>query len=187
MTELDVLADLSEAEAAAIGAALAATVRSVTPAPAALDRLLAAVANPWSRALDRFAALVDLPRAAAQRLLDRAQAGLGWVPGPLPGVALVHLDGGPGTAGADVGIVRLPPDGEFPPHSHLGPESIVLLEGDYIDSDGYVLHAGEGETRGPGAPHAFRAGPRGVVFAVVLREGIAVEDPAGGPPIVVRG
>lgn len=187
MIEITELSDLSEPEAAAIGAALAGTVRPVAPAPGGLSRLLSAVANPWARALDRFAALVDLPTELAARLLDRAQAGLGWVPGPLPGVTLVHLDGGPATAGADVGIVRIPPEGEFPPHSHLGSEAIVLLEGEYVDSAGYVLRAGDAEMREPGAPHAFRAGPRGVVFAVVLREGIAVEDPAGGPPIVVKG
>ncbi len=187
MIEINELSHLSETEAEAIGAALAAAVRPVAPASGALAKLLSAVANPWARALGRFAALVDLPTELAARLLDRAQAGLGWVPGPLPGVSLVHLDGGPATTGADVGIVRIPPDGEFPPHAHLGAESIVLLEGEYVDSAGYVLRAGDVETREPGAPHAFHAGPHGVVFAVVLREGIAVEDPAGGPPIVVKG
>lgn len=174
-------------EAERVVAALALGVAPVAPPAEGLDRLLAAVANSWVQMLDAFARLVDLPRDHAERLLNRAERGLDWGPGPLPGMGLVHLAGGPATAGADVGIVRLPPDFAFPPHSHLGPESVLILEGDYVDSAGYVLAGGQEESREPGTPHAFRAGPKGVVFAVVLREGIEVPDPHGGPPILLRG
>jgi hypothetical protein len=178
---------LREAEAERVVAAFALGVAPVAPPAQGLDRLLAAVANPWVQMLEAFAQLVDLPRDHAERLLNRAERGLDWGPGPLPGMALVHLAGGPATAGADVGIVRLPPDFVFPPHTHLGPEAVLILEGDYEDSAGYVLAGGQGERREPGTPHHFRVGPRGVVFAVVHREGIEVPDPQGGPPIILRG
>ena len=179
--------ELSEAEDDALAYALAATLPVVRPSPGGRARLLVAVANPWVRLLARFAALVDVPPDVAERMLDRAQAGADWVPGPLAGVSVVHLAGGPATAGADVGLVRMAAGDVFPAHAHLGVESIVLLSGSYADSAGYVLYAGDAESRQVGQPHSLTAGADGVVFAVVLREGIAVDDPAGGPPVLIRG
>ena len=176
-----------EAEEVAVGDALTAALVVAKPSPDGRATLLAAAANPWVRFLGGFAALVDVSREVAERMLDRAEAGADWVAGPLPGVNVVHLAGGQATLGADVGLVRMGPGAVFPPHEHLGVESIVVLAGGYADRAGYTLVAGDAETRQVGEPHSFVAGPDGVVFAVVLREGIAVADPSGGPAVVVRG
>ncbi len=179
--------ELSALEEIAVADALVAGLPSAKPAPGGRALLLAAVANPWVRFLERFAALVDVSPDVAERMLDRAEAGADWVDGPLAGVSVVHLSGGPTTIGADVGLVRMGAGAVFPPHEHLGVESVVVLAGGYADSAGYTLVAGQSESRQVGDPHSFTAGAHGVVFAVVLREGIAVADPAGGPPLVVRG
>ncbi len=178
--------DCTEEEAERIGDAVAGSLVAIPPPPEGLSRLLSAVANPWVRFLDVVAELVDLPAAAARAILDRAEAGLGWVAAPVPGLELVHFDGGPRTAGADVGLVRLAPGAVHPPHEHLGEEAMVVLAGGYLDSAGYSVVAGQVERRRAGEAHSFVAGPEGVVYAVVLREGVAFLGPAGEHEFVLR-
>lgn len=169
-----------------IGDALAGALVAIPQPPGGLGRLLNAVANPWVRFLDVFAELVDLPAAAARPILDRAEVGRGWEAAPVPGLELVHFEGGPRTAGADVGLVRLAPGALHPLHEHLGEEAIVVLAGGYLDSAGYSVVAGQVERRHAGTPHSFVAGPEGVVFAAVLREGVAFLGPDGKHAFVLR-
>jgi quercetin dioxygenase-like cupin family protein len=178
---------LEALDAAALAEGMARLVEPVARPPGGLDALLVAVANPWRRFVEALAELADLPVESAGRVLDRAEAGRGWTPGLMSGMRLWHIDGGPATAGADVGLVQLAPGAVHPLHDHLGPEIGFVLAGEYVDSAGHTLRAGDREERGPGQPHAFTAGPEGVTLALVLREGIAIHDPAGGPPIVYRG
>lgn len=182
-----VFPELAEGEELRLAAALLAVAQPLPEAPGGLAALLAAVANPWQRFVAELAALADVPGAVAGRILDRAEAGAGWQPGLMPGMKLFHIDGGPATAGADVGLVQLAPNAAHPPHEHLGAEEVLVLAGEYLDSAGQVMREGDRERRGVGEAHSFTAGPRGVTFAVVLREGIAIVNPHGGPPIVYRG
>lgn len=186
MTRVVDWGECSDAEVERIGEALVSSLVAIPPSPAGLNRLLSAVANPWVRFLDAFAEIVDLPVAAARAILDRAEVGRGWEDAPVPGLELVHFDGGPRTAGADVGLVRLAPGAVHPPHEHLGEEAIVVLAGSYVDSAGYTVSAGQSERRKSGEPHSFVAGPEGVVFAVVLREGVAFLGPDGERAFVLR-
>ncbi|GDX80300.1 hypothetical protein LBMAG42_21110 [Deltaproteobacteria bacterium] len=176
----------SEEQAVRIGDALVTSLVAIPRPSDGLERLLGAVANPWVRFLDAFGELVDLPAAAARAILDRAEVGRGWEPAPVPGLELVHFEGGPRTAGADVGLVRLAPGALHPAHEHLGEESIVVLAGGYVDSAGYTVAAGHVERRHAGEPHSFVAGPEGVVFAVVLRQGVAFLGPNGEHALVLR-
>lgn len=172
---------------ARLGAALLGAVAPAPPPQDGLAALLASVANPWQRFVAQLATLADVPVEVAGRILDRAEAGSGWTPGLMPTMKLWHIQGGPATAGADVGLVQLAPNAVHPPHEHLGAEEVLVLAGEYLDSAGYGLGEGESERRGVGEGHAFTAGPRGVTLAVVLREGIAIANPAGGDPIIYRG
>lgn len=157
------------------------------PSPPLRDRLLAGLAPVWQRYEAAFASLIDLDLNTARAILARAESAQQWVDGPAPGISLFHIEAGPARAGADVGLVRLGAGVEFPQHSHLGHESILVLDGGYTDSGGYELAAGNAEQREVGHDHHFVAGPHGVVFAVVLYEGVAFPNPNGGPPIVYRG
>ena len=85
-----------------------------------------------------------------------------------------------------MGLVRLAAGALHPLHEHLGEEAIIVLAGGYLDSAGYAVTAGQVERRRAGTPHSFVAGPDGVVFAVVLREGVAFLGPDGEHAVVLR-
>lgn len=179
----DVFSDVADELFAS--AALGLTRR--TPTPSLRDRLLAGVAPAWHRYEAAFASLIDLDLGRAREILGRAENAEHWVDGPTVGISLFHIDAGPARQGADVGLVRLGAGVGFPRHSHLGNESILVLDGTYRDGAGYELSPGNAEQRDIGEDHDFVAGPHGVVFAVVLYEGVAFPNPNGGPPIVYRG
>ncbi len=179
--------ELSEAEEVRLGTGMVAALLPIAAPPYGLLAVLSAVANPWQAFVQVLASMADVPAGTAAGILDRAEAGRGWAPGLIPGMRLWHIDGGPATAGADVGLVQLAPGVAHPEHEHLGGEEVFVLAGEYLDSAGRRLRAGDREVRGVGEPHSFTAGPYGVTLAVVLREGIAFPNPDGGAPIVYRG
>ncbi len=155
--------------------ALAALSLGLVPAAPATDgraRLLAAAASPERRFapfIARLARLIDVAQ-------DRAAALLASLARPdvwerfTPAVELVHLDGGPAVADADVGFVRVAAGGAFPVHRHLGPERVLVLQGSYRDSGGDVFRAGDIVDLPAGSAHDFVAldGPD-LVYAVVVR------------------
>ena len=169
--------------------ALAASVVPVPPLPATRERLLASAA---AGRLDRFAAgvarILDVAVSRAQELLagiDRADV---WTESPWPDVSLYHLEGGPATAAAIVGFVRVEPGGLFPDHEHLGEEAILVVQGSLIDTgDGSVARPGDEVHRAAGTTHAYRVadGPALVYLARVER-GVRigeVEMHAGDPRV----
>lgn len=165
-------ADEAEELYAAVGLGLVAEA----PQSGLRARLLDAVAPVWNKFGAELAQLIDLPVMAAAAILAKAESAVSWVDGPLRGVSLLHIEAGPACAGADVGLVRLGAGVSFPMHDHLGEERVVILDGYYDDASGYRMAAGDSETRRPGESHSFTAGPDGVVFVVVLREGIQFGD-----------
>ncbi len=158
-----------------------ALAESLAPAPSpagARDRLLAAATRgsrrfaPFVPALER---LFNLGADAVQAFLDRATRAASWVAGPLEGVELLHLDGGPRVAGADCGLVRLAPGTPFPDHDHLGNEAVLILQGRYRDVGGTVYHPGDLHEMRPGQRHSYVVLPdQPCIVAVVLFEGIDV-------------
>ncbi|MCA9643331.1 MAG: cupin domain-containing protein [Polyangiaceae bacterium] len=157
---------------AALGDALATLSRLIpAEAPAANRRaeLFAELEGHQRYApfTSRLAKLFDLDEPAVDALLPQT-VGPDWQAFPIPGVELLHLDGGPATAGADVGLVRLAPGASFPLHRHLGHETALILEGGYTDSAGRGYHAGDVAEMEVDTEHDFTAGPEGCVFAVVV-------------------
>ncbi|HMI91553.1 MAG TPA: cupin domain-containing protein [Polyangiales bacterium] len=171
-----VLGRLSQAEESALLAALARSpelrrelaalrelaaaslnVGEVRPRPQARAALL--------RALDgaerRFAFVPDLVKLfdlgaervrALLRLIDDAAQ---WEAGPIPGIFVMHFDGGPNALAADNGFVRLAAGLQFPMHRHFGPEVNYVLEGALRDGDGTLYLPGEGIVKNVESSHAF--------------------------------
>lgn len=142
------------------------------PPPALRARLLAETADPWWRSLDALTRLVDLSADAVKGVLQRART-TAWEVWDVMGVELFHFDGGPATAGADVGLVRAPANHLFLEHRHKGPEHVIILEGSMV-AGGRELRVGDTDWMGTNSVHEWIAGPDGVVFAVVLYEGIEI-------------
>lgn len=174
--------DLAEATEALQSYAVATP--PVTPPRTVRDRVLASVAA--GGRLERFAAhisrIIDVSFDKAKALLDAIDDPSSWVPGPVPGVLLFHLEGGPAVAGAGVGFVRIQAGAQFPHHEHLGPETTFVVQGGFEEHDGTVQTAGTEDVDAAGTAHSFTALPGpDLIYLTVLRVGINI----GGIEILV--
>jgi hypothetical protein len=159
---------------------LAALAAPIDPSPAVKSRLLASVGG---GALDRFAqrlgALFDVTVERAREFLGLIERPASWET-QVPGIALVHFDGGPAYAAADCGFIRLAPGAIFPYHKHLGDEACVVLEGAVYDpTNDRMIEAGDDYSQATGTAHALiNKGSVDCVFAARAMHGIEV----GGAP-----
>ena len=147
------------------------------PAPAFL-RLAATLSAPTERLAPfaaRLSALMDVGQDTARSYLARIFDPSAWQP-LMPDVDAVHLEGGPATAGSDVGFVRIAPGGVFPDHEHLGDERVLVLQGRVLDSSGEESGPGDATHLGPGSAHGLRCvSKEPLVYAVVVG-GIRMAD-----------
>ena len=169
--------------------ALSSTLEPIQPSEDVFKRLMTSV-DPASR-FDAFAAnvaqLMDVAVEKARGLLAAIDDAGSWEPGLIPGMHLYHLEGGPQTANAIVGFIRQDPGTVFPPHTHQGEESVLVLQGGYQDEDGSVIRAGEIAVGPPGSSHMFTAAEgEDLIYLVVVQEGVQIGDVvmrAGDPRI----
>jgi quercetin dioxygenase-like cupin family protein len=151
-----------------------------TPPQLLRERLLATVARPRLRYAPLFGKLTqlfDLDETALAALFERAATPLAWTSSALPGVQLIHLQGGPRAAAADNGLVRLAAGTRFPTHRHLGLERVLVLDGGYRDEqDGRLYLPGDWHEMQPGTSHAYTArDERDSLLAVSVVAGVDVE------------
>lgn len=148
---------------------LAAGTRPAPPPEALWGRLERSLdVEPFSPFADQLASLFDLGAARVAEVLRELVDPARWE-ATMPGVELFHLVGGPQTAGADVGFVRVQPGTLFPTHRHGGPEDVLILQGCLRDSDGSEAGPGEQTQKAPGSEHHFTAmGDCETIFAVVV-------------------
>lgn len=157
---------------------LADTLPRAAPDPALRARVLGEVERTgWARFVDAIARVWDLGVAEVRAVLEATADPARWEPGPAPGTLLFHLDGGPATAGADVGVVRFAPGTPFPLHGHGEDEDYVVLQGALHDSSGRVERPGDVVHNGPEVCHAFRTDPdEDTVIAITLRGGLHIAE-----------
>lgn len=138
MDEVALIAELNEA--------MAALVQPVAPSKLLLAQILSSIERPPTRYAPfyaRIAELFDLSEDAAVAQCARLAAPDAWRFAGLPGVRNVMVEGGPRVKGAEVMFARLAPGLRFPRHKHTGTERVLVLEGSYIDSDGFEYGAGQ--------------------------------------------
>jgi anti-sigma factor RsiW len=152
----------------------------VAPAPEVKARLLASVgAGRFERFADRMAQLFDVTVDRARELLGLIERPASWEPG-IPGISLVHFDGGPAYAAADCGYIRLAPGAVFPLHGHRGEEVSLILAGQLRDSTGRVLSPGDELVQAEGTSHDLTClGDTDCIFAARAMNGIEI----GGAPV----
>ena len=163
--------------------ALAIALDEVDPPAALRSRLLASVERPAQRFapfLDRLAAMIDVGVERAHSLLESIADPAAWS-ALLPGVELMHLEGGPAVAGADVGFVRVAPGVRFPYHHHHGDERVLLLAGMLTDDDGSSAAPGAALYKAPGTSHSvISSGDTPLIYAVVVHDveipGLSIHD-----------
>lgn len=141
------------------------------PVPGRLrERLLGAAGGPNRLLpfLDRMMALFDLPQTDAQGHLHSVDDDDAWED-MLPGVRFRDFDGGPALGDAHGGLVRLQPGQAFPHHTHVGPERLLVLQGELVDDEGQHYRAGDLVESEDGSAHELRAvGDREAVYAAVV-------------------
>ncbi|MEM7608712.1 MAG: hypothetical protein AAF411_25445 [Myxococcota bacterium] len=160
-------------------------VAPAAPPKGLRNRLLdaATLEGRFDRFVTELAAMLDLSELKARTLLNHIDAP-GSFAAELPGTEFFWLPGGPKTEGAVRGFVRVQVGAELPPHSHLGHETVMILQGIYVD-------AVTGERFAPGQSfegqaedvHQFRVAEGGtdLLLATVVHGGYTIGDMVIGP------
>jgi mannose-6-phosphate isomerase-like protein (cupin superfamily) len=168
-------------ELAAYRDAATEMVTEVAPSPDVHKRLMASVGG---GAFERFAAtiskLYDVTVDRAREILGLADRPASWET-QLPGIGLVHFDGGPACATADCGFIRLDDGAMFPPHTHKGEEVSLILTGSIrsvVDGKEQILSAGDTLVMVAGSAHHLVAIGE-CIFAARADHGIEI----GGVPV----
>jgi hypothetical protein len=147
---------------------------AVVPAADVKARLLASAGGGRFGAFSgRLTMLLDVTVDRACELLGLIERKASWE-NPVPGVHLIHFDGGPAYAAADCGFVRIEPGCTFPWHMHRGEEVSVLLHGTLRDNAGKVWQAGDEIVQHQGSEHDLTAGDDGAVYVARAMDGIEI-------------
>ena len=155
----------------ALGAAI-----QVAPSPEVKHRLFASIGGgrfePFAARLGK---LFDVTLDRARELLGLIERPASWVV-QIPGLSLVHFDGGPAAAAADCGFIRLSPGAVFPPHTHLGEEVVTILSGRVHDAtNDRVIGPGDDYVQPDGTTHYLVCvGDEDCIYASRAMNGIAV-------------
>lgn len=170
------------AELASFSDATSQLIEPVAPAPEVKARLLASVGGgQYETYSSRMAKLFDVDVDRAREFLGLAERAASWEPQAVPGIHLVHFEGGPAYAAADCGFVRLADGAMFPPHDHLGEEVSLILSGSLrvIENGGErILVAGDELVQPEGTSHHL-VGVGECIFATRAVNGISI----GGVPV----
>jgi len=125
-----------------------------------------------------MASLFDVSVDRAREFLALIERPASWN-AEIPGIDLVHFDGGPAYAAADCGFIRLAPGTTFPPHTHLGEEVSLVITGTLQDHEGRLYKPGDELVQAQDSQHHITAvGGEVCIFAARAMNGIAV---AGAP------
>jgi anti-sigma factor ChrR (cupin superfamily) len=150
-------------------------VTSVNPSPTLRDRLLSSIerAPRLAAHVEAAAQLLEVPPTRARQYLSMIDDPSHWQPTPFGGLEALWVEGGPATAGAFCGFIRLPPGTSLPLHDHLGPEKGLVLQGRVRDQDGHTYASGDRVDMETGSRHELLALPIvDCVFLVVLYGGV---------------
>ena len=148
---------------------------TITPSSSLRQRLLDSIAQAprLGAYAEDSAKLLDIAPSRARDYLWRIDEQSQWQPTPFPGVEALWVKGGPNTAGAFTGFVRVKAGSALPMHDHIGPEQGLLLQGRIKDQSGRVYRPGDRIDMASGSQHELEALPIvDCVFLAVSHGGV---------------
>jgi putative transcriptional regulator len=171
------------AELVALQAASDALVEPIAPAADVHARLMASTGGGRFEKLSaRMASLFDVTVERAREILGLIERPASWEQ-PMPGLGLVHFDGGPAYEAADCGFVRLAPGTAFPHHSHQGEEVSLILAGTLRDHTGRTYGPGDEIVSPAGSEHDVMCdGDTDCIYAARAIHGISIAGAPARPP-----
>jgi hypothetical protein len=130
----------------------------------------------------RMGQIFDVAVDRAHELLGLVERKRSWEL-PMPGIGLVHFDGGPTAARADCGFVRLAPGCVFPQHRHRGEELSIILQGSVRDqATGKLIGVGDELIKVQDSEHQLVCeGSVEAIFASRAFDGIEIGGQRVGP------
>lgn len=146
------------------------------PPPTLRERVLASRARPgrYGIFVDRLSRLFDLPMPEVETLLTRIESDDAWAPFLVPGTEMIPVMAGPKRAGAIATLVRIRPGVPFPEHTHRGVETMVVVDGGFVEPTTKIeVWRGEELTRDDGTEHSLVGLPGVPCVAAVLITGHA--------------
>jgi mannose-6-phosphate isomerase-like protein (cupin superfamily) len=161
-------------------AALVDLVRPAAPDADVKARLMASIGEGrFEKFSSRLAKLYDVTVERAREILGLMERKASWEHA-MPGLGLVHFDGGPAYAAADCGFIRLAPGTSFPHHTHMGEEVSLILAGEIQDKQtGVIYRAGDEVVKPMDSEHdVVSVGNEDAIYAARAMNGIAI---AGAP------
>jgi hypothetical protein len=151
----------------------------VTPATALRSRLLADISKiaPYSLYHDEMAKILLGSKDALQEELTAMPHPRSWVDGPIPRCRLFPCVAAAAPRDAIRTLVLMESGSHFPKHEHLGDETVLVLQGSLLHSDGKVSRPGEILHMAKGTSHAFDV-PEGLdlIYLAVVDRGIQIGD-----------
>jgi len=172
-------------ELAALQRTADALVVPVVPSPEVKERLLASVGGGrYERFATRIGDLFDVGLDRARELLALIERAVSW-DRQIPGIELVHFEGGAAAAAADCGFIRIAPGAVFPLHTHVREESAIILAGRVRDvTHDRVYSAGDEYVMDAGSSHQLACeSNEACMFAVRASGGIRVGGVAVAPKL----
>lgn len=156
---------------------------SGAPDPALLQRLMAEVERlplRYAPFFSRLAELFDLSESQVEAALARARDERSWRRALLPGVRRLNVRAGPALRDAEVYLMRFEPGLRFPMHRHRGVETLLVLEGAYVDTHGTRVGPGERQDMAAGSEHSLTADDAVPCVAAVVTRGVDFTGPVLG-------
>lgn len=148
-------------ELAEIEASLAAMAVALPPLEPDPDRRAILLASAQTQGhfrsfVEPLAELFDVAHEQVQTILGWIADPRRWEPGPMPGIEMLRCQPGPKAAAWEVGFLRFAAGLVFPPHRHLGEDTVLVMSGEFKDLASGELHrSGDRIVKAKGTEHSF--------------------------------